>query len=229
MAALRGYLITAAVALLVGVGGGLGFGWKHWRPQSVVETPAPSARQKDGSLELARVPDVKAKPAQVVPPGAIVERVDHIVVQPRATGQQIGNELPPNPALVSHETVQAKADSGFTLAISPATSAASCPPVRVDLTLIRLKDNTERVLASSPDGTVLDSLSVDHPVAPAMPVAKPLHWSAGPMWGGGDNGVGVNLTRDLGPVRLVGAIMRAPARGPLPVRAVAMLAANIRF
>lgn len=222
MNALRGYVITAVVALLVGAGGGLGFGWRYWRPQSVVETPAPSVRQKDSSLILARVPDAKAKPKQQIPAGATVERIDHIVVQPRAvpvpaSSDSGRNENPAHDSASSNRIVDNVSRGTFL-----------CPPVRIDLTLIRLKDNTQRVIASSPDGTVIDSLSVDTPVEKAT-VQRKLAWSAGPIWGGGDNGIGVNATRDLGPLRLVAAVMRAPPRGPLSARPVGMLAVNIRF
>ena len=80
----RSTLLTAAVALLVGAGGGLGFGWHFWRPKSVVETPAASVRQPDSSLVLRRAPDAHAKPAQDIPNGATVERVVHVEVQPKA-------------------------------------------------------------------------------------------------------------------------------------------------
>lgn len=229
---LRSYAVTAAVALLVGAGGGLGFGWHFWRPKSVVETPAASVRQPDSSLILQRAPDAGAKPAQEIPKGATVERVVHLEVQPRAIVRAVvavgadsllivhAGSVPVGPALTA--AIPTKTDS------SRLGSPVLCPPIGVDLTLIRLKDGTQRVVASSKDGLVLDSLSVDRPVSD---VAQPraLAWSAGPIWGGGDNGVGVNLTRDLGPLRLMGAVLRAPPRGPVPLHAVGLLAVNIRF
>lgn len=231
LASLKGYIVTAAVALLVGVGGGIAFGWNHWRPTPIVETPAVSVRQSDSSLVLQRAPDAHAKPAQVIPKGAMVERVVHVEVQPKAPEPSSIVQASPMPvggSPTSKIPSEAGPPSVDMAPLGKQIVPVFCPSVGIDLTLIRLKDGTQRVIASSKDGAVLDSLSVDHPVVDVAP-ARPLVWSAGPIWGGGDNGVGVNLTRDLGPLRLVGAVLRAPARGPLPVRAVGLLAANIRF
>lgn len=226
MTSLRSIIVTAAVAFLLGAGGALTFAWHRWRPKEVVETPAAAVRQSDSSLVLRRAPDAHAKPAQEIPKGATVERVVHVEVQPKAdvAVAEPPSIVPAEPAPVSPApTLPGKTDSARI-----GSSPPLCAPVSVDLTLFRLKDGTQRVVASSKDGIVLDSLSVDHPVVDVAP-ARTLAWSAGPIWGGGDNGFGVNVTRDLGFTRLVGAVMRAPARGPIPVHAVGLIGVNIRF
>jgi hypothetical protein len=213
-------LIALAAGLVVGAGGGLGFGWRFWRQQPLPqEIAAPAVRQKDSSLVLQRAPDAHAKPQQIIPKGATVERIEHIVVQPKAI-------LPAVPAASSDSMKQT--DSARAALLVPEVSRETpiaCPPVRVDLTLYRLADKTQRVVASSPDGTVLDSLSVDTPVERALPPPKILRWSAGPLYGGSAARWGAAITYDLGPFRPLVAVMQGPKAGG----AIAFVGANIRF
>ncbi len=162
--------VVFVAGLVLGLGGGLGFGWRFWRPTPLPQqTAAVASRQKDSSLVLQRAPDAHAKPQQIIPKGATVERVVSIAMQPRAVMSS---------APASSDSVKlASAVTAPTSAIAAPTPEtvsrpAVCPPVRVDLTLYRLSDKTERVVASSPDGVVLDSLSIDHPVANALPPPK---------------------------------------------------------
>lgn len=52
-----------------------------------------------------------------------------------------------------------------------------CPPVTVDMTLIRDRDGGRRVLASSPDGQVVGGIDV--PVEPIILPAPAKRWAAG--------------------------------------------------
>ena len=175
--ALRSYVIVAIAFLLIGAGGALGFAWHFWRAKSVVETPLASVRQKDSSLVVARVPDAKAKPAQIIPKGATVERVVHLEVQPRATVAEVTRPKPDTLPIVQAQSVPVTINETVAVLSAPVL----CRPVGIDLTLIRLTDGTQRVLASSKDGIVLDSLSVDHPVT-NVTVPKVLAWVAGPLY-----------------------------------------------
>jgi hypothetical protein len=214
MLALRGYLIVGAVALLVGAGGGLGLAYHLWVKPAPVETAQPAVRQKDSSLVLARVPDAKAKSPVIIPKGETLARVVEAAVQPSTP-------------IIVHDTVEVPATTGATLAHEIVHDVAvQCPPVRVVLTMTDLTDGTHRVIASSPDGRVIEGSDIV--VKNTAPV-RVLKWSTGPMWGGGDNGFGANLTRDLGPARIIGAAMLAPARGIVPTHTVGLLAVNIRF
>lgn len=56
-----------------------------------------------------------------------------------------------------------------------------CPKQEVDLSLVKAKDNTERVVASSPTGTVTGGLDI--PTAPEPQVSKPQHWQISAMAG----------------------------------------------
>lgn len=70
-----------------------------------------------------------------------------------------------------------------------------CPPVTVDMTLIREPDGMRRVLASSPDGQVVGGLDI--PVESAAPPAEPKRWAAGMSWSVGDQTAGVWIERDV--------------------------------
>ena len=139
---------------------GIGLGWKLFRPKPVatVEVALPAQRQTDGSLILERAPDATAKPAQQIPAGAKVERIERIVVRPT---------VPSTSAAVTAPTNGSGQQAGV-IQESP-TSQPPCPPVTVDLTLIRLKDDTQRVVASSPDGTIVGGVDIPVSSAPAEP------------------------------------------------------------
>lgn len=70
-----------------------------------------------------------------------------------------------------------------------------CPPVTVDLSLIREPDGMRRVLASSPDGEVVGGIDV--PVETAAPPPEPKRWAAGLSWSPADATAGVWIERDV--------------------------------
>lgn len=180
---------TFVVGLVVGLAGGLGFGWKHWRPKSAVETPAPAVRQSDGSMVLARQPDASTKPAQEIPVGATVERVVQVKIQPRR----------PGPSAEAQPPTAGPGPQGAT----PSAPSTETAPVSVDLTLVRMPDKTERVIASSPDGTVVGGVDI-----PMTPVTFPrqLNWAAGAIYG--NKTYGAFVDRDMAFLRLGAEITR---------------------
>lgn len=76
-----------------------------------------------------------------------------------------------------------------------AEAGKPCPPVTVDMTLIREPDGMRRVLASSPDGQVVGGLDI--PVESAAPPAEPKRWGIGLSWSVGDQTAGVWIERDV--------------------------------
>lgn len=104
----------------------------------------------------------------------------------------------------------------------PATASepARCPPVTVDLALVRLPDQTRRVIASSPDGQIVGG--VDIPVENAV-VHDPSKWAAGLSYDS-NRKAGIWLDRDIGPFRTGVAVRQGDAGG---VRGE--LRAGIRF
>ena len=224
-----GGLRTQAIILLIGVGlglfGGIGAGWKLWSSKAPkAETAAPAVRQADGSLILERNPDATANPAQQIPHGATVERVVQVTVQPRlpaygeAPAPTGGTDQPEGgPPVQSTGTGRAS--------VGP---CPPCPPVRVDMSLIRLKDQTRRVIASSPDGDVVGG--VDIPVESAAP-ARVFKWAAGGVYGassGGGRSVGAFLHRDVAFLR-VGAEATRDTFSTRPGEWSGRVFAGIRF
>jgi hypothetical protein len=79
---------------------------------------------------------------------------------------------------------------------APAPEAGQpCPPVTVDLTLIREQDGGRRILASSPDGVVVGGIDV--PVEPIVMPAPAKRWAAGLSWSPIDRTSGIWIERDL--------------------------------
>jgi hypothetical protein len=172
------YIIIAVVLIIAG----LILGYQLYSPSPPVqEVYHQQAKQPDGSTVLEVKPDAAAKPKHQIPKGGTVERVITVTVKPIA-----GNvhNLPATgiPATEQKQTV-----------------AAQCPPVTVDLSLIRLPDNTRRVVASSPDGEVA---GMDIPVEAANPPPKPLLWAAGASIEPFKQTLGAWVDREVGPLRI---------------------------
>lgn len=157
-------------AVVVLVLAGFGLGWYYFRPAPPKpETYAPAKVQADRSKVLERKPDAAAKPAHEVPRDAKVERIVRVSVEPERSAN------------------------------GPVDTQEYCPVLDVDLTLVRLPDESRRVIASSPNGRIIGG--VDIPVESAR-VYKELKWAAGVSYNPLDRGFGGWLDRDLGPFRL---------------------------
>jgi hypothetical protein len=169
MTKLRNWLLL--IAALLGIGAAAG--WYLSRPAVVTEPPAPELRQIDGSLVLARAATVrKARMAAAVPRGGQVEREISVTVEPTPAAGT-GLKLPGR--------------------------AEPCPPVSVDLSLVRMPDDTRRVVASSPDGEVVGGLDV--PIEPIISVA-PRNRSAGLSYDPIKQTPGLWVEQDFGRLRV---------------------------
>lgn len=197
-------LALVAVAL---IGAGFLTAWELYRPKPAKpEPPAAAVREKDGSLELQRVATEKLgapgaiKPAQLIPKGAKVERIEEVTVNPTekpSSGLNLGavSEGKPTPSGPGDR--------------SPAASLqAGCPPITVDLTLVRMPDKSQRVLASSPDGSVVGGIDV--PVEIPAPF-KVQRWTAEALAGydthAGRNAFGGEVSYAKGPFVVSGGIL----------------------
>lgn len=169
----------AGLAILAGVIIGLSLGWVLYHPRGPrVEAPASAARQADGSLVLERT-GTGAKtdpPPHEIPKGGKVERRVSVTVQPRTPPHTPGPE-------------------DWSRAPAPV-----CPPVRVDLSLVRMPDQTRRVVASSPTGEVVGGL--DMPAEPPRLQPRAAVWSTGASYDPINRSYGAFVTRDLGPFRV---------------------------
>jgi len=86
---MREKAILIAFGLVCGYG--IGF-WLNHRA-SVVETYKPAVRQADGSLVLERKPNPDAKPKQIIPKEAKVERVVSVEVETLAPTNRVSVDL----------------------------------------------------------------------------------------------------------------------------------------
>lgn len=197
-------LVLPLSGIALGLVLGLGMGWKLWKPTPVQEVYAKETRQKDGSLILPKKPQADAKPKHEIPKGVVVERIAQIIVSPN-----VPTHVPSSPSLES-----------------PSATVPLCPPVTVDMTLIRQKDGTRRIVASSPDGQVIGG--VDIPVESAAP-AKVLKNAAGASYNPVGKTYGLWYQRNIGPAVLgVDAFQqKAPVTGAKSFGV--MLRLGIRF
>jgi len=170
---------------------GLISGWFLWGAVTPEPAPiyAPEIVQRDGSKVLEVKPTTKpSKPPHVLPKGAKEERRVTVVVQP------------PKAPIFHDPGIPAGSDIGK-------PDSCDCPPVTVNLSLIRLADNSRRVQASSPDGTIV--AGVDVPIEPQKPV-KAHPWAIGGVYTyDGANRFGAFVDRDLGPFRVGGELFQS--------------------
>ncbi len=197
-----GSTATAATALAGAFAAGMALGWRMNQPMPAKpEARAVAVRQKDRSLILERKPDAKLVPPHVLPQGAKLERQIQVRVRPSAAAK-----VPTyGPSLPVRE--------------SP-PDATPFPPVTVDLSLVRMQDTTQRVIASSPDGIVVGGLDV--PVDPP-PVSRDFKWTVSAL-------AGYDLTQS----RKVYGAMASRTAGPFVMQAgfvgnIAFVGAGIRF
>lgn len=178
----RNVLIEWGTILSVGIIAGLSLGWTLWRPKPQATpklTPAPAIVQSDKSVILATDPTRPAKPAQQLPKGAIVDRAIHVEVQP-----------------FDEATITTPGSSATALQPMP---SAQPSPFAIDLTLYHFVDGSGRVVASSPNGTVIPGASIDIPSPPAPKVREPLKWCVGAVRGVSDTmrSTGAFVDRDF--------------------------------
>lgn len=185
-----------AIAGGVGLVAGLSLGWALWRPRAIVEGSAPAQRQADSSLILPRVPNPAARPPMQIPRGATTERVAQVTgqVKPDTSWRPDTTEV----AMTPGAAPEMRIDS---------VPVVTCPPLIVNLGLIRLPDQTSRVIAKSPNGVIL--AGIDIPVSTAA-APRELPWAAGPSYDWSARAWGAGVTRDIGPFRLVGVASYRP-------------------
>lgn len=149
-------LTKYSIALGIGAVAGMALGWQLWKPSIVPPLkPQPEIIQHDGSHVAAVDTSHPAVPPHQIPHGATVEDVVHVTVQPNPV-------QPPSQLLGSQHGAQ---------------SIPVCPPVTVDLSIIKMHDGSRRVVASSQDGTVLSAVQIPAEAEYRQP--KTLKWGLG--------------------------------------------------
>lgn len=144
-----------------------------------------------------------AKPVQeVVTAAPQVVQADHSFVVQRAPDAH-----PAPPAhIIPKGGVEVRRE---TFVAAPAAGASS---VQVDLSLVRMPDNGQRVVASSPDGTIVSALDI--PIEPVLLPPPSKKWAAGLAYST-QREVGVWVERDVGRLRFGAEV----AKGIGPPRA----------
>ena len=200
---MRNYIYT----FIGGAVAGLFAGYGLYRPdQTQPERYAAQVVQSDKSVILEKKPQSDAKPAHQIPKGATVERIVKVIVKAKPEA------APTIPRTSSQWSTLDKTNSVDSTKrpepdhIADASKKVDCPPVTLDLSVIRNDDGSSNVVASSPDGDIVGA--VDIPVvAKIEPVKK---WAAGISYNTDKRG-GVWIERDFGPFRIGGDVMQNPA------------------
>lgn len=187
------YLLMLALALTMA--------WYVWSPKPTPpEIYTPEVKQSDGSVILEKKPDAKVKPTFKVPKGSTVERVVKITVKPKET----------SPIPSKQDTVTGTE----TTTQNPTKEATlTCPPINVEIALVRNKDESRSVIVKSDNGEIVGA--VDIPVESAKPTFKPKLWAVGAVINPFKETYGAFVDRDIGWVR-VGAQINQMSQGDLP-------------
>jgi hypothetical protein len=182
----------------VGLVAGLIIGWLLWRPVSIRETPAPSITLPSGTVIAERVPDAQLPPMSQEAAKAVkgkVQRAGHVTVKPRDLSTI---STPANSGSRDGEAQYEPSSYGT----GRPASTCSCEPVRVDWSLIGLKDGSSRMAFATDDGAIIKA--VDIPVSSTR-FSKPKRWAVGATYSldrSGRKAYGAFVDRDLGPFRL---------------------------
>lgn len=128
--------------------------------------------------------------------------------------------VPPKIAAAANElNRKAKLTRAATITVQPAQ--ADCDPVELELGIVKLPDDTQRVILRSDNATITGG--VDIPLATEQ-VVKELKWAAGASYDPVERTYGVFLDRDLGLLRLSAEVRQSHERG-----ATALVRMGIRF
>lgn len=190
--------------------------WYFWSPKPPVpEVYAPQVKHPDGSITLEKKPDAKAKPTFQIPKGATVERIIKFSIQSKTPVSNINSQV---------EVVQKITMAKSTPPNSTTQATLECPPLHVEMALIRNPDETRSVIVKSEDGDIIGG--VDIPVEAAKPIPEPKLWAVGAVMDPFKQTYGAFVDRDVGWLRL-GTQINQRSQGDLPNQF--WLKAGVRF
>jgi hypothetical protein len=133
-----------------------------------------------------------------------VRQADQSVIAERAPDAH----PPPARHIIPRGYVEERRQS---ITVAPAPAASS---VEVDLSLVR-KGDERRVIASSPDGTILQA--IDIPIEAALIPPPPKRWAAG-LGYSTEREVGVWLERDIGRLRVGAEVSKGAGKPRAEIR-----------
>ena len=134
---------------------------------------------------------------EVTTPAPQVRQADGSVLAERAP-PAAGQALPPAPHILPRGAREERRER---VIVAPTPAAST---VEVDLSLVR-QGAERRVVASSPDGQVLQAIDIPIDPAPLPPAPRP--WAAGLAYRT-DHAVGLWVERDVGRLRLGAEVVR---------------------
>lgn len=200
--------MQAAWLVVAGFVAGSALTWHLMAGRETVEPYAPQERQVDGSLVLERRTDTVVPVAHHIPAGSREVRRLSVVVQPRQ-GIYFRNGL--HAPMVEQGTVNPPPQgTAGSIPAQPIADSCSCPPIRVDASLVRETDGSSRVIVSSPDGQILSG--VDIPMEPYS-AKRSASWGATLLAGmsvSGETVFGGILSRRFGPLHVGAGLTASP-------------------
>lgn len=158
-------------SLLLAFGLGLGLGWKLWMGKTTTvyrEVPAPPIKLSNGGEVLEKRVAKSPSIKQELPQGSTVLEEGSIIFEPTKPIEDDQHVTPPEPL----------------------------KQYTINFAVVKLSDNSRRISASSPDGTIVGGVDV---VIDPPKHTEPLRNSAGLVYGTtawGDTAKGVYYDRD---------------------------------
>lgn len=196
--------------------------WYLWSPKPAPpETYKPAVVQGDGSTILERKPDADAKPKAAIPKGSKVERIVRLTIKAKNPINEVSGSVE-----IIERVQMDKSAAPMTVAgipIPEQKESLECPPVDLELTLVKMPDDTRRVIVSSDNGEIT---GIDIPVESAKPTPETKKWAVGAVIDPFKQTYGAFIDRDIAFMR-VGAEVVQRNQGDMPNMFI--VKAGIRF
>lgn len=159
----------------------------------------------------------KPLPIEAAAPAIVLPKSNALVVE-RKPSEPVPEQVK---AAVKELGKGAKLERAVKLTVQP-KGETDCKKVDLELGIVRMPDETQRVIARSDDGEIVGG--VDIPIA-AQPLPRNLKWSAGGAYDVAERRYGIYIDRDFGPFRIGADIMRRTEETGL----TAIVRVGIRF
>lgn len=196
----------------------LALSWQLWKPElPVPEVSKPEVKQDDGSIIVEKKPDAAAKTTVKIPKKSTVERIIKFTVQAKTPVSTITGKVE-----VTERATQEVMSKASMQDTSPEATLI-CPPVDVEMVLVRNEDETRSVIIKS-DGTIINALDI--PVEAAKRIESQPVWAVGAVIDPFKQTFGAFVDRDLGFARL-GLQLNQRSQGDIPNEV--WVKAGIRF
>jgi hypothetical protein len=156
--------------------------------KTVVEQPEKSERQRDGSLILEKHPQSSAVAPHQIPAGSTLVRSVAVQFRPKSE---------PIPGCGASQNMDPSSDPNWK--IQDPLKPASGTSYTIAMSIVKMSDGQQRVIASSPDGEIIGG--IDIPVTPTL-VTPVYTWGVGGSYNVADKTYGIVAEKDLGRLRL---------------------------